>query len=173
MTVKYLVPGVIAAFVVACATAPERPAPVPARAVPSATELLLQVRGAAFDAGDALDVQPLHDPAVEDLRQLAEAREAEGDFAGAAQALDQALALSPGAPGLMQARAEMLLAMGELDPAETLAWEAYESGPKLGPLCRRNWATVRLARDLRGDPAGAETAARQSERCATQPQIRM
>lgn len=170
---KYVLLGIMAAFVVACATAPERPPPAAPRVLPSAGEILLQVRGAAFDAGDALDVQPLLDPAVEDLRQLAEAREAEGDFAGAGQALDQALALSPGAPALMQARAEMLLAMGELDPAETLAWEAYESGPKLGPLCRRNWATVRLARDLRGDPDGAATAARQSERCATQPQIRM
>lgn len=149
--------------------APVASAPPP----PSGSELLLKVRAAAHDDGDALDVQPLRDPVVDDLLAEAEALERQGDFAGAAQRLQAALALTPGDPGLRQQRAELLLAEGALDEAETEAWAAFESGPRVGPLCRRSWTTVQLARSVRGDPAGADKAAQQVGRCATPPPVRM
>jgi hypothetical protein len=67
----------------------------------------------------------------------------------------------------------MNLALGALDSAELIAARAYEQGPKSGPLCRRSWATVRLAREQRGNPEAALTAAQQAQRCATPPPVRM
>ena len=50
------------------------------RAVPAAHDMVAQVR-AAGNANDALDVQPLRDPQVEDLRVRASRLEAAGDYA--------------------------------------------------------------------------------------------
>ena len=159
----------------ACSVPAERvsePAP-PARVMPQGVELLLQVRQAAVEMGDALDVQPLASTEVDDLRLQAEQQEARGDFAASEATLAQALALQPQSPQLIQARAEMLLVLGDIDEAERQAARAYESGPRLGPLCRRSWATVRWARELRGDPGGAATAAEQGKVCITPPPVRM
>ncbi len=157
----------------ACAGAPERD-PVAARPLSKApAELLLEVRQAALDVDDALEVSPLAEPVVADLLQQAANHEAGGDFSAALRAIEQALALSPDAPTLLQAQAEYLLANGQLDAAERVAARAYELGPKLGPLCRRSWATVRLAREERGNPAAGQTAAEQARRCATAAPVRM
>ncbi len=145
----------------------------PAAEVATPVERLLQVRAAAHDNDDALDVQPIDHAEVADLRQQAEALESSGDFEAAERLYAQALEIAPDAPLLLQLRAEMQLAMGELDSAELIAARAYQAGPKLGPLCRRSWATVRLARELRGNPEAAQVAAEQAQRCATPPPVRM
>lgn len=163
----------IFALLSACAGTPESPPPPPPKVSKTAVELLFEVRTAALDGSDALDVQPLEEPEIADLRAQAEAHEAAGDFAAAERALRQALGLLPDSPGLLQAQAEMLLVLDQLDAAERAAVRAYEIGPKLGPLCRRSWATIRWARELRGNPAAAQVAAGQGDRCATPPPVRM
>jgi hypothetical protein len=57
--------------------------------------------------------------------------------------------------------------------AEQLASDSFDKGPKLGGLCRRNWTTVQLARESRGDAAGADVARRQLDRCTVAPPVRM
>jgi tetratricopeptide (TPR) repeat protein len=156
----------------ACAGTPP-PATAPSVVRRDGAELLLEVRRAAVDADDALEIQPLEDPMVADLRQQAESLEAAGDFAAAERAYRRALDLNPDAPQLLQLHAEMNLALGALDEAEQIAARAYEQGPKSGPLCRRSWATVRLAREQRGNREAALTAAQQAQRCATPPPVRM
>ena len=131
------------------------------------------MRAAANDAGDVIHVEPLRDPAVEHLRQAAEAAEARGDLAAATDALQRALRINPDDPQLMQEFAELLLAQDRLGDAEELAGRSYDSGPKLGGLCRRNWTTVQLARLHRGDPQGAARAAEQVARCIVEPPARM
>ncbi len=174
MMFRRFLPALLTLTLAGCAATPGPPAQtVTATPPPSGSELLLQVRAAAHDDGDALDVQPLRDPLVDDLLAEAEALERQGDFAAAAQRLQQALDLTPTDPGLRQHRAELLLAKGLLDEAETEAWAAFQSGPRVGPLCRRSWTTVQLARSVRGDPVGAEKAAQQVGRCATPPPVRM
>jgi tetratricopeptide (TPR) repeat protein len=127
----------------ACASAP--PLPVWSGSEPEA--IVAEIRAAqAFEGTKAtpgeLEVQPLRDPMVEDLRQQAVVHERAKRYLEAAAALDRALAISPDDPALLQDRAETAVLTRDIDRAERLATDAYERGAKVGPLCRRHWATV-------------------------------
>jgi len=135
-------------------------------------QMLAQVR-AAGEMGRDLDVQPLRDPQVEDLRATAAAAEQRGDFAAADAALLSALRISAGDPDLTQWRAELALVRRDWAGAEKLAMESYERGPKLGGLCRRNWTTLQFAREARGDVGNATIAQQRVGQCAVNPPVRM
>ena len=141
-----------------------RPATRPA----GSAELLQQVRSAG-QVGDELDVQPLRDPRVEDLRASATQAEARGDYAGAGRLLAQAAQLTPEDPDLLQWQAEMALVARDWAAAETLASRSWDRGPKLGGLCRRNWTTRRLAAEARGDATLAAQAQQQVGACKVAP----
>ena len=160
------------ATLMACASKPEpretpRPLPAPER------DVIAEVRAAGADAGDGLDVTPLRDPAVTDLRDAATRHEAARAYAEADAALVQALGLTSGDPELTQWRAELALAQGRYDDAVQLANASWENGPRLGGLCRRNWSAIRIARELSGYPAAATAAAAQIARCTVEPPVRM
>lgn len=136
------------ALLAACTSAP----PVPEWSGPSPEELVAQIRSAGtFEKGE-LDVQPLRDSMVEDLRVQATQFERQQRYPEAAAALDKALSISPEDPALLQERAEVAVLQKELAKAATLARNAYALGGKVGPLCRRHWATIRqhLAHRQRG-----------------------
>jgi hypothetical protein len=135
-------------------------------------QMLAQVR-AAGETGRELDVQPLRDPQVEDLRARAAAAEQRGDYAAADDALVAALRISAGDPDLTQWRAEIALVRRDWPGAEKLAMESFARGPKLGGLCRRNWTTLQLARESRGDTANAAIAQQRVGQCAVNPPVRM
>jgi len=149
----------------ACATQPPV-TPKPA-ALTSATpeQMVAAIRATAGTGEGELAVQPLRDPAVEDLRQAASRFETQKQYADAAKSLDQALAIVPDDPALLQERAEAALLLGDFANAEKLAQRAYELGSQVGPLCRRHWKTVEQARLVAGDAAGAASATRQVEGC--------
>jgi len=129
-------------------------------------QMVAQVRAAGGDDDSReLAVQPLRDPAVEDLRQDAAQLERQKRYADAAAALDKALAINPDDPATLQERAEIALLMGDPDQAETLARRGFELGAKVGPLCRRHWATVEQTRLVAGDAQGAASAKTQMEAC--------
>lgn len=134
--------------------------------------LVMQVR-AAGQVGNELDVQPLRDPQVEDLRNAATQAEQRGDFTAAQRALSQALQLSPDDPDLLQWQAEMALEKRQWLEAESLAMRSYEKGPKLGGLCRRNWTTIRFAAEARGNAASVAAAQQRAAACAVPPPTRM
>ena len=139
---------VLAVLLAACGTAP----PAPQRWVGPAPEMVVaEIRAVGKTAPDELDVQPLRDPMVEDLREQAVAAERARRPADAAAALDKALALSPEDPALLQERAEVAVLQQDLAGAATLARRAFDIGAKVGPLCRRHWVTIRqrIAFDLR------------------------
>lgn len=136
-------------------------------------DVLAVVRAAGADAQDSLEVQPLRDPVIDDLRQAAARHEAEHDWARADAALEQALTLTPGDPELLQWRAELALVRGDYSAAVELANASWEHGPRLGALCRRNWTTVRVVRELTDYPAAAQAAAEQLARCTHEPPVRM
>lgn len=138
----------------------------------SSAQMLAQVR-AAGETGRELDVQPLRDPQVEDLRAVAAAAEQRGDFAAADAALQSALRISSNDPDLTQWRAELALVRRDWNGAERLALESYERGPRLGGLCRRNWTTLQLAREARGDTGNAAVARQRIGQCAVNPPVRM
>jgi tetratricopeptide (TPR) repeat protein len=116
---------------------------------PSPEQLVAGIRGSGAPAPGELDVQPLRDPMVEDLRAQATRFEQQKQYADAASALDKALAISPEDPALMQERAEVAVLQKDLDMAGALARSAYALGAKVGPLCRRHWATIRQQLALR------------------------
>ncbi|WP_144409218.1 tetratricopeptide repeat protein [Pseudoxanthomonas suwonensis] len=146
----------------ACGTAVQAPAPVPG---PSLQERLAAVHAAAGVDDTELDVQPLRDPQVEDLREKAARALAAGQVADAAEALNQALLIVPEDPAVLQERAEVALLQGQYDRAETLARRAFDVGSKVGPLCRRHWATIEQSRLARGQAVNAASANAQIGTC--------
>ena len=142
-----------------------------ARPGPSAS-LVQQVR-AAGQLGNELDVQPLRDPQVEDLRAAATRAEARGDWREAQDAIAKALLVTPEDPDLLQWQAELALARRDFAVAERTAQLSFDKGPKLGGLCRRNWTTIRIAAEVRGDAARVGEAERQVASCAVPPPVRM
>ncbi len=111
---------------------------------PSPQALVNQIRAAGAVSPGELDVQPLHDPMVQDLRVEASRFESQLRYADAAAALDKALAFSPEDPELLQERAEIAVLQKDLDKAGAFARNGYALGAKVGPLCRRHWVTIRL-----------------------------
>ena len=161
--IRGLALAAVAAALAACATAP---APEPSFVSTIAPETMVAaIRAAAGDADAELAVQPLRDSTVEDLRQQAAQLEGKRLYRAAATALDQALAIQPDDPALLQERAEVAVLLREFDEAEVLARRAYDLGARVGPLCRRHWATVKSVReqDVEAAKAGAGTAQRAEE----------
>jgi tetratricopeptide (TPR) repeat protein len=98
---------------------------------------------------------------------MAEAQQDEraGNYAAAAAALDKALRISPDAPDLLQDRAEIAIRLKDFAGAEKLAHESWTLGPRLGPLCARNWQTIVEARLQANDKVGAATARKWVQQC--------
>ncbi len=155
----------------ACAGTPAGQAPArPAHASPA--EMLAAIRTAAGDGERELAVQPLRDPAIEDLRQKAAQLEAQGKHDEAAAVLDRALAIVADDPAVLQERAEIAILQQDFALAARLAERGYALGAQLGPLCRRHWATLEQVRLAEGDAAGAQSARVQIEGCRVAPPAR-
>jgi Flp pilus assembly protein TadD len=134
----------------------------------SPVSLLQRVRSAG-QVGDELDVQPLRDPRAEDLRSQASAAEVRGDYATATNLLAQAAKYTPEDPDLLQWQAEMALVGKDWSRAGELASQSWQQGPKLGGLCRRNWTTLQLVAESRGDAAAAAQAQQRVAACTVPP----
>lgn len=163
MPIRTLLLSISLVFLAACATAPAPSPGRPANASPE--QQVATVRAAAGSGEGELAVQPLRDPMVEDLRQQATAFEGQKKYAEAAAALDQALAITPDDPAVLQERAEAALLLKDGAGAEQRARRAFEIGSKVGPLCRRHWATIRAVRYGARDGAGAAEANKQMAAC--------
>jgi Flp pilus assembly protein TadD len=146
----------------ACATQPPEVAMLTTQ---TPEQMVAGIRAAGGDGQDELAVQPLRDPQVEDLRQTAQQLETQKQYADAAEALDQALAIVSDDPALLQERAEIAVLQKDFPDAGKLAERAYALGSKVGPLCRRHWATIEQVRLVYGDAAGAADAKTQIAAC--------
>jgi hypothetical protein len=167
MTTRFLIRSASLATLCLALAACVTPPPVVKAPVDTTTpaQRLAAVDAAAGNDDKELAVQPLRDSAVEDLRQAALARRQANDLAGAAAALDQALAIMASDPSVLQDRAEIALLQGEWAAAETFARKSVELGSKTGPLCRRHWATIEQSRLARGEKENAASAHAQLEGC--------
>ena len=141
----------------ACSLFAPKPAPPPRPAVP-AYDLVAAIRAAGAREKSVISVHPLRDPGVTALLDAARQDERTGQYAAAAAKLDQAIKLSPNSPDLLQDRAEVAVRLRDFASAEKLAHQSWSLGPRLGPLCARNWQTIVEMRLQAGDPAGAATA---------------
>ena len=169
---KAWIVGAMALVLAACGSGAPPAGKGRSSAKPDVVSQVAAVRAAGVN-GNELEVQPLRDPQVEDLRVQAEAQEAKRELKQANATLDRALVLSPGDPDLLQWKAELALLGRAWVAAEQLANDSFQKGPKLGGLCRRNWTTIAYAREGRGDAAGAAVARGQVDSCTVAPPVRM
>ena len=151
----------------ACGTLPADTSPSVSSVPQVAPEQrLAAIIAAAAGADDReLAVQPLRDPQAQDLRDAAAAAISARNYAAAADALNQALLIAADDPAILQERAEVALLQAEYERAETLARRAFDLGSKVGPLCRRHWATIEQARLARGLQQDATSAHVQIQAC--------
>ena len=151
-----------------CGSVPREPvSDVPAVPKVPTEQRYAAVLAAAKGADDdrELAVQPLRDPQVQDLREDAAAAVIARNYAAAADALNQALLVVADDPAVLQERAEVALLQADNERAETLSRRALDLGSRVGPLCRRHWATIEQARLARGLPQDAASAHVQIEGC--------
>jgi tetratricopeptide (TPR) repeat protein len=153
----------LAVALAACGTMPSAPPPNPTALPDGVTpqQMVASIRAAAASKAGELDVQPLREGQVEDLRQQAAAHEARGQYQEATALLHQALAVNPDDPAVMQEAAELAVLLWQFDHAEQLARRAHALGSGVGPLCRRHWATVEQVTQAR---LALATAAEQASR---------
>lgn len=137
--------SVAALLLAACGTAPSS-TDVPPLPGFDAIAAVAAIRATGSADASELDVKPLRDPQVEDLREQAIVLETQRMYRAAADALDAALAINPGDPALLQERAEVALLLQRLPEAERFAQRAFATGSRVGPLCRRHWETVAQVR---------------------------
>ena len=134
--------------------APEEPAEVETR-----------VREPARQDSAGVQVFPLQNPAVKELIADASAAESTGDYGQAAVLLERALRIQPRDPELLQSMAEVQLQMQDYEQALSFAVQSYDSGPRVGEICSRNWRTIGVARERLGDHAGSAQAEERATRC--------
>jgi hypothetical protein len=159
--IRILLAAALAAVLAACASTPA-PAP-PAPRVER--DWLAEIDAEAAQAASAVDVVPLPDPAVDDLRQRATKAQQERRWDAADADLQAAIALRPDDPALWQARAEVAIGRSAWADAETFAARSHQLGPQVGALCVRNWLSVFAARIEVGDAVGAANARAAVQRC--------
>ena len=159
-------PALLVAALLSLAGCRSTSAPPPVFVDPvSPAQRLAQVEALAHGVDDELDVQPLRDPQVEDLREQARDARGQGDLAQAISALEHALSLLDSAPALLQERAELALLAADPRQAEHYARRALDLGSRTGPLCRRHWATIEQSRLARAEKENAVSAHAQIEGC--------
>ena len=139
--------------------------PTPAQPAAPSYDLVAAIRAAGAADNSIIDVQPLRDPAVAALIDAAHQDEQTGKYAAAASELDQALKITPDSPDLLQDRAEIAVRLKDFPGAEKLAHQSWSLGPKLGPLCARNWQTIVETRLQAQDKVGAQTARKWVKEC--------
>ena len=137
----------------------------PAAPVAETEEVEARVREPARQDSAGVQVFPLQNPAVKELIADAGAAESTGDYGQAAVLLERALRIQPRDPELLQQMAEVQLHMKDYEQALNFAVQSYDSGPRVGEICSRNWRTIGVARERLGDQAGSAEAAERASRC--------
>ena len=122
---------------------------------------------------NGVQVFPLQNPAVKELLADASSAESVGDYGKAAVFLERALRIEPRDPEILQSMAEVQLQSRDYEQALNFAVRSYDSGPRVGEICSRNWRTIASARGQLGDRAGSVEAARRASSCESTPPDRL
>lgn len=148
---------VILLLLVACSSQP--PAPVEDREVDA------RVRIPARDDSAGVQVYSLQNPAVKQLSAQAEGAERAGELDQASGYLERALRIQPRDPQLLQHMAEIKLQKQDYQQALNFAVRSYDTGPRVGEICSRNWRTISVAREHLEDANGASEAETRATQC--------
>ncbi|RDI97641.1 tetratricopeptide repeat protein [Dyella solisilvae] len=157
-------PAALAVALLAACSQPVAPSQATRPSV-SDEQMLSSIHAAGDKEKSVIDVNPLRDPGVAALQDAADGDLRTGQYQAAAVKLDQALKISPNSPDLLQDRAELAIRLRDYASAEQFAHRSWELGPKLGPLCARNWQTIAELRQRAGDEAGASNAIKSVTQC--------
>ncbi|TAL74007.1 MAG: tetratricopeptide repeat protein [Rhodanobacter sp.] len=166
LLVRGVLPLAVAALAACAATVPTAP-PVSRPTLTPAT-IVAAVHAAGDQEKSVIAVKPLADPGIAAWQATAEKDVHTGKYDAAAVQLDQALGRSPDSPELLQDRAEVAIWQHDYPLAEKLAQRSWSLGPKLGPLCARNWETIAQLRKSAGDDTGVATAEKWVAKCHVQ-----
>ena len=122
---------------------------------------------------EGVQVFPLQNPAVKELLAKAGVAEDDGRYDDAALLLERALRIQPRDPELLQQMAEVQLRQRDYEQALNFAVRSYDSGPRVGEICARNWHTIGLARERLGDSSGSRDAEQRAGQCMSKPPDRL
>ena len=145
--------------------------PVPAHDL-SPEQMLDKIR-AQSEVGNEVVFNALADEVILDLQANAGVAEAAGNYAQAKKLLDQALQVNPADPQVLQSRAELAIRDQAWVQAEQYAQRSFDSGAKLGSLCRRNWLTMHYARMAQGRSLPPPQLAKNLNECTLVPPARL
>lgn len=146
---------------------PAEPEPVPVR------DWVSEIRQRAQDLPTYVEVLPLTDPSVIDLRELARRAEVDKRYAEAEKHLALALSLMPNDPELWQWRAEVALAERRWQDAQAHARQSESLGPKLGRICVRNWMTLVAVAAETADTSAQTEALGKADACPVRAPVRL
>ena len=158
-----------ALFLAACSRPEDTAISVPLES----PEQMLGIIRANDAVSNELVFQALSDDTVMDMREQAMRLETQGNYDAARELLDKALVLQNSDPSALQQRAELAIREGDWPSAERLAMKSFDSGAKLGQLCRRNWLTVHYARKAQGQGLDGQLLAKSLGDCTIIPPARM
>ena len=152
--------------VAGCATRLPPPPPQPAPAPAEDREVVeSEVREPARQSSEGVQVFPLQNPAVKELLAGAQQSESAGQYDQAAVSLERALRIEPRDPEILQHMAEIQLQKKDYQQALNFATRSYDSGPRVGEICSRNWRTISVARARLEDAQGAADARSRADQC--------
>lgn len=137
----------------------QSPAPVEER------EVNARVRAPASEDSAGVQVYSLQNPAVKQLTAQAQGAERAGDLDQAGSYLERALRIQPRDPQVLQHMAEIKLQKEDYQQALNFAVRSYDSGPRVGEICSRNWRTISVAREHLRDANGASDAEARATQC--------
>lgn len=128
-------------------------------------EVTTRVRAPASEDSAGVQVYSLQNPAVKQLTAQAQGAERAGDLDLATGYLERALRIQPQDPQLLQHMAELKLQKEDYQQALNFAVRSYDTGPRVGEICSRNWRTISVAREHLRDVNGADDAAARAAQC--------
>jgi len=128
-------------------------------------EVTTRVRAPASEESAGVQVYSLQNPAVRQLTAQAEGAERAGDLDLATGYLERALRIQPQDPQLLQHMAELKLQIEDYQQALNFAFRSYDTGPRVGEICSRNWRTISVAREHLRDASGANEAEARATQC--------
>lgn len=120
-----------------------------------------------------IEVYPLTDPAARTLMEQAREYEKNNQLDWAIARVEQALAISPQDPFIMQYLAELKLKKSDYPSALELAQASWKAGPGVGPLCSRNWQTAAAALDHMSQSSEADEARARVKKCRVDGRTRL
>lgn len=128
-------------------------------------EVETRVREPARQDSEGVQVFPLQNSAVKELLADAGNAESAGDYSQAVVLLERALRIQPRNPEILQNLAEVHLQVQDYSQALNFAERSYDTGPRVGEICSRNWRTISVAREHLGDHPGSVDAEQRASNC--------